>query len=326
MNDIDASGLVSGIDLNLLGALDALLREGSVTRAARRLGIGQPAASHALGRLRELFGDPLLVRAGRSMVPTPRAEALREPLARLLADAARLVRHELAFDPAQTTRSFVLVCPDLLAPLLPRLSARLHAQAPRARLEVRDRGLDDDQALERGLADVALGPEPAEGVGLRTRGLGTLHWGVVARCDHPALGRGRRLSARAWAEHPHVLVKTGSSSRSFVGAAIERAGLSRRIGLVVPTFLSALVAVAETELFFAAPRELLRPLLPRLGLVVVAPPIEIPPLPIAALWHERYQADPAHRFLRTLVIDELRAGLAKTAGRARGRPGPDPVG
>lgn len=305
MNEID----ISGIDLNLLVTLHALLAEGSVTRAARRLGIGQPAASHALGRLRELFGDPLFVRAGRAVMPTPRAEALREPLARLLREATRLVRHELAFDAATTTRSFVLVCPDVLAPVLPRMSARLHAEAPHARLEVRDRGGDEPRALEQGQADLVLGPGPAEGAGLQTRGLGTAHWGVVARRDHPGFGRGRKLRARAWSEHPHVLVKTGSSSRSFVGAALERAGLSRHIGLVVPTFLAALVAVAETDLFFAAPRELVAPLLPRLGLVVVSPPIAIPPLPLVALWHERYQADPAHRFFRTLVVESLEAGL-----------------
>ncbi|MEM9452948.1 MAG: LysR substrate-binding domain-containing protein [Myxococcota bacterium] len=312
MNEID----ISTIDLNLLVTLDALLAEGSVTRAARRLGIGQPAASHALGRLRELFEDPLFVRAGRAVVPTPRADALREPLARLLADVARLVRHEVEFDAATTTRSFVLICPDLLAPLLPRMSARLQGVAPRASLEVRNRSGDDARALELGQADLAVGPGPAEGAGLQTRGLGTIHWGVVARRSHPAFARGRRLRARAWAEHPHVLVKTGSSSRSFVAAALERAGVSRRIGLVVPTFLAALVAVAETDLFFAAPRELVAPLLPRLDLVVVSPPIEIPVIPIVALWHERYHADPAHRFFRGVVVDEFEASL-----KLRGRSG-----
>lgn len=317
MNEID----VSEIDLNLLATLDALLTEGSVTRAARRLGIGQPAASHALGRLRELFGDPLFVRAGRAIMPTPRAEALREPLTRLLADVARLVRHEVEFDAANTTRAFTLVCPDLLAPMLPRMSARLHTQAPHARLEVRNRQGDDPRALEQGQADLVLGPGPAEGAGLKTRGLGTIHWGVVARRDHPGFGRGRKLRIQTWSKHPHVLVKTGSNSRSFVGAAIERAGLSRHIGLVVPNFLAALVAVAQTDLFFAAPRELVTPLLSRLDLVVVSPPIEIPALPIVALWHERYQADPAHRFFRNLVVEEFEASVKLRRRNKRDKTG-----
>lgn len=307
MSDVD----VSTVDLNLLTTLDALLREGSVTRAARRLAIGQPAASHALGRLRVLFGDPLLVRTGRTMVLTPRAEALREPLSRVLGDAARLWREQPRFDPTETRRAFSVACPDVLAPLLPRLCARLYAAAPGARLEVSDRGASDVLALETGQTDLALGPGPAEGAGLLTRGLGHVHFGVVARRGHPALGKGRKLRARAWVEHPHVMVRTGTRSRSFVGEALEREGMQRRVGLVVPTFLAALVAVSETDLFFAAPRELVEPLLPRLGLVVVAPPIAVPAVPIVALWHERFQADPAHRFLRELVLAEL-------SGRLRG--------
>lgn len=312
MNDID----VSTVDLNLLAALDALLREGSVTGAARRLRIGQPACSHALGRLRELFADPLLVRTGRAMVPTPRAEALREPLARLLSEVERLLREEPAFDPRATSRAFAVVCADVLATLLPRMTARLHAAAPGARLEVHDRGLEDARSLETGRADLVLAPGPAEGAGLVTRGLGSVRFGVVVRRGHPALGSGGKLRARAWVEHPHVQVRTGSRSRSVVSEALQREGLDRRIGLVVPTFLAALVAVAETDLFFAAPRELVQPLLPRLGLVVVAPPIAVPPVPIVALWHERYQADPAHRFFRTLVMEELEAQLRPARGRA----------
>lgn len=306
MNEID----IKTLDLNLLVALDALLQEGGVTRAARRLGIGQPAASHALGRLRELFGDPLLVRVGRTMVPTPRARALQEPLSRLLADATRLLRHEVDFAPATSDRTFSLACPDALGPVLPQLSARLHHAAPGARLEVRERGRDDAWVLETGQADLVLGPGPAEGAGLQTRGLGTIHFGVVARRGHPALSK-RGLRARSWVEHPHVQVHTGSRSRSVVGAAIERAGLQRRIGLVVPSFLAALVTVAETDLFFAAPRELVETLLPRLGLVVVDPPVPVPAVPIVALWHERDRADAAHRFFRTLVIETLERRLGR---------------
>ncbi len=305
MNEID----ISKIDLNLLATLQALLDEGSVTRAARRLGIGQPAASHALARLRELFGDPLFVRSGRGIAPTPRAESLREPLARLLVDVSRLVRHEVTFDAAHSTRAFVLACPDLLAPLLPRMSAHLHEAAPHARLEVRNRSRDDTHALETGQADLALGPGPAQGAGLKTRGLGAIHFGVVARRGHPALGRGHKLRAKAWVRYPHVLVRTGSSSTSVVGTALERAGLQRRIGLVVPTFLCAVVAVCETDLLLAAPRELVSPLAARLDLVVVAPPVPVPAVPIVSLWHERYQADPAHRFFRGVVTQQLEMSL-----------------
>jgi LysR family transcriptional regulator, transcriptional activator of nodD3 and syrA len=300
---------VSRVDLNLLAALGALLDEGSVTRAARRLGVGQPAASYALGRARELFADPLFVRVGRRMVPTPRAEALREPLARVLADAARLVRHGAPFDRRRSDRAFVLSCPDLLAPALPRLVARLSREAPRARLEIVGRRADDAAALEGGRVDVALVPTPREGPGLVRRGLGSLRFGVLARCGHPALGRARSLDARAWAAHPHVIVRTGHGGPSVVGDALARLGFERRVGLVVPTFLSALVAVAETDFFFTAPRELAGPLARRFDLAVLDPPLAIPAVPVAALWHERYHADPAHRFFRSLVRGEIEPTL-----------------
>lgn len=307
MNEID--NWSTSLDLNLLVALHWLLEEGSVTRAAQRLGVGQPAASHALARLREAFDDPLLVRSGRSMVPTPRGAAVREPLRRLLADADRLVRHDSGFDPATTSRSFTVTCPDLLAPLLPRLVARLRADAPRARLSVNGRGADEHAALGDGRSDLLLAPAPADGAGLRQRGLGRVHWGIVARRGHPALRKDGRLRARAWTDCAHIVVQSGSTSRSIVGDAIARAGLERRIGLVVPTFLAALVSVAETDLFFAAPREFVRPLVGRLSLRVAPPPIAIPPVPVAATWHERFDADPAHRFLRDRVVDEVGSAI-----------------
>jgi len=189
--------------------------------------------------------------------------------------------------------------------------ARMQEVAPHARLEVRNRSKDDAYALETGQVDLALGPGPAEGAGLQTRGLGEIHFGVVARRGHPALTRGGKLRAKAWVKYRHVLVRTGSSSRSFVGEALERAGFQRSIGLVVPTFLAALVALCDTDLFFAAPRELVQHLLRRLDLVIVDPPIEVPALPLVSLWHERYQADSAHRFFRTLVVEEIAAGLRR---------------
>lgn len=298
----------NGVDLNLLITLDALLAERSVTRAARRLGLGQPAVSHALARLRALLADPLLVRSGRTMIPTPRAEALREPLTRVLADVTRLVRQEASFDPSETTRRFTVICHDLLATALPRVVARLRTEAPGARLELVARSRDDADALLDGRADLFLGPVPSVGPGLRTRGLGALHFGVVARRDHPALADGRPLSLGDWIAYPHVVVRSGGSS---VGRALAHEGVTRVVGLVVPSFLAALVVVAETDLFFAAPQELLQPAAMRLGLTVLAPPVPIPAMPVAAVWHERFDADPGHRFLRTRVSDEILASLRR---------------
>lgn len=305
MNHID----VSSIDLNLLKALDALLTDSSVSGAARRLGVGQPAASHALARLRELFGDPLLVRTGRRMTPTPRAQALREPVRRLLADAERLVRHDVGFDPLTTSRTFALVCPDLLAPLLPDLVAELGAAAPHARLEVRGRRRDDARALEDGDADVVLTRAPEVGPGLVQRGLGRVHLAVASRRDHPGTSRRRKLSAKAWAQYPHVMVREGHGGRSVVADALSDSGFRRTVGLVVPTFLAALVTVARTDLFFTVPHSLAQPLVEPLGLRLLEPPVELPEIPTAALWHERFSSDPAHRFFRELVVQRVEAAL-----------------
>lgn len=310
MHEID----VSKLDLNLLNALHALLQEASVTRAARRLGIGQPAASHALGRLRDLFADPLLVRSGRAMVLTPRAQGLAEPLSRLLSDAARLVEHRPAFDPQSTTRRFIVVCPDLLAAVLPGIIARLQSDAPRARLEVLNRTPNAARDLEDGLADLLVGPAVEETSGLFQRGLGDVHFGVFARRGHPGVLRSGKLRANAWVRFPHVVVRSGSQSRSVVGAALDSAGLERDVTLVVPSFLAALLAVSRSDLFFAGPTELLRPWREQFGVVHARAPLSIAPVRVAAMWHERWHADPAHRFFRGLVADEVSAHIRRPTG------------
>ena len=295
------------IDLNLLVTLDALLTTRSVTAAARRLGLGQPATSHALRRLRDLLGDPLLVRAGRGLEPTPRAEALAAPLARLLRDAEQLLRTETTFDQRRSRRVFRLVCPDLTLPFLPEILGAITPVAPRVRVEVRQPGTTSAaEALIAGGDDLALAPPQADVPGLIQRSLGTVRWAVFARADHPALARRHpgadpRLGLAAWLRHPHVVVRTGSSSPSLVERAIAEAGHARQVGVQVPSFLAAALVVARTELFLAAPRVLLAPLARSLGLVVLDPPIALPPVPAVALWPERLHLDPGHRWFRDLV-------------------------
>lgn len=305
MHGIDGSA----IDLNLLVVLDVLLREGSVTAAAARLGIGQPAVSHALGRLRTLFGDALFVRTGRGLTPTPRALALQAPLARILSEASGLVRAGAAFDPRTSSRRFVVSSPDALATVLPRVMARLAREAPHARLEIVARGEGHPAALEAGRVDLTLGAgAPPTGGGLRTRRFGKVHFVIVARRGHPAL-RGKRLTKEAWSHHPHVVVESGSQSPSIVAEAAQRSGVHRTVGLVVPSFLLALAAVAETDLLFAAPRELLAPVIQSFDLVTAAPPVSVPPVPTHGVWHERHDAEPGHRFLRALVFETLAQAL-----------------
>lgn len=306
---------ISKIDLNLLVVLDALLSEQSVTTAARRLGLTQSTLSHALGRLRELFGDPLLVRAGRGMVATARAEALAPALRRTLADVRRLLEHEERFAPGSSTRTFRIVCPDLLAAILPELLGRMAREAPRVQLTVLPPGETDIQAaLALGSIDLAIGLAATEGPGLVQQLLGTVHWCVLARRGHPAV-RGGRLTLSRWLSYPHITVGTGGGATGAVAQALEQAGLQRRIGFTAPSFLLAQMAVSHTDCFFAAPRELLRRQSAQLDLVMLAPPIALPPLRVAQKWHERAHHEPGHRWLRELLRDVLRAMLSPIPGR-----------
>lgn len=310
MHDVNLSQL----DLNLLLALDALLTERNVTRAAARLGRTQPATSHALARLREALGDPILVREGRGMTPTPRALAMQEPLARALAELGRILSEEGAFDAARSERRFGLVCPDLLAAFLPELLGDMTRAAPRVSLEVRAPFGDTAAALEG--ADLALAPATLDVAGLVRRGLGRVSWAVLARRDHP--GVRARLTAKRWCAYPHVQIRARpGETPSFVDVALQQAGLERRIGLHVPSFLVAPEVVSRTDLFFTAPAELVRPLAERLGLAMHRPPIAIPDIPVAAYWPERLHADAGHRWFRDRVAAHVLEVLTAAGTAAR---------
>lgn len=305
------------MDLNLLVALDALLETRSVTRAAQRQRVTQSTMSHTLARLRALLDDPLLVRTGRSMVPTPRAEALAGPLRRTLAELARLLQAEAGFDPATSARTFSLACLDLLAPFVADLLARMHAEAPAVGLELRvPDGNEVAHALLAGSDELALAPPQPDAAGLMQRALGTVRWSVFARAGHPAM-RPRRLTRKAWLAHPHVNVRVGSSGPGFVGEALAAAGLERTIGLVVPGFLLAPLVVARSDLLLTAPHEPMAPLARRLDLAWRRPPISIPPVPVMLYWPERLHGDPGHRWFRGCV-GEVVAGVL---GARRGAPG-----
>jgi DNA-binding transcriptional LysR family regulator len=323
---------VSRVDLNLLVALEALLSARSVGLAARTLGLSQPAASHALARLRTLFGDPLLVRVGRAMERTPRGEALLPNVVRVLADAGRLFSHDDAFDPRQSTRTFSLVCPDALVAVAPQLLARLATDAPHTALEVQTPlGFDVHDALARGAADLALGPTPERASGIVVRSLGSVRFAVVARRGHPAIVRGA-ITQERWAAAGHVLVRTSDLRASAVSRAMESAGLTRRVGFYAPSFLAAPFVVAETDLLFHAPRALVADLARKLDLVVVDAPIPLPALSVALAWHERMHADAGHRFVRQLLVDVIAPALAErgarggvsAGGTTRGRSRPRP--
>lgn len=289
----------SRLDLNLLQILAAVLTEGSVARAARRLHVTSSAISNALARLRLLVGDPLVTRKGRGIVPTPRALELAPVLARSLRDLHGAVHTGARFQPQTTTRRFTIALSDVAqATLLPKISALLAQMMPLARL--RAVGVDSLVSLG-GLSgpeiDVVIGPDEG-GSDIHAEKLSEQNAVLICRQDHPALGK-RSLAA----ELRHVVVEMapGHGLRNLSDEAYAKAGHKRTIVVTVPTFSAAAAVVAATDLVATVPAPLFEAVGKHLGLRVL--PLPIPPLTIATnlCWHERTHADPAAAAFRDIV-------------------------
>ena len=303
MNDL------KGIDLNLLVALDALLRERHVTRAARSVGLSQPAMSNALARLRILLDDPVLVRAGRQMRPTPRALALEPVLSRALATIQDAIWPDQGFDAAGSERCFRLVADDYVGfVLLPVLCALIRERAPGVSVEVLPRaGNVRAELLRSGQADAALGYFAGGESTLRTEPLFEERFAVVMRAGHPALVE--PLDLARYAALCHVLVAPQGGQRGVVDRALAAHGLTRRVVIRVPHFLVAPSIVARTDCVLTLAHRVAQELAAPLDLQVLRPPVGLAPFGIALRWHGRHQADGGHRWLRE-CIREAAACLA----------------
>ncbi len=289
---------LSGIDLNLLVTLDSLLRERSVQGAARRVGLSQPAMSHALRRLRETVGDPLLVRHGSRMQPTARALALEGPLRRCLADLHAMVFDTPRFSPASSRRAFRMASEGYFsATLLPQLTRLIAEQAPGVDLEVEALADLRPHQLTEGHVDLWLGVAQDAPAGVTSE---TLYRERVVCLVGPSFGRVRRFSSERYARARHVVIRLGDRRPTFIDEALAREGLSRRVALRVGHFLAAPFAVAESELVFTCPRRLAT----QFARIVPALRIALPPREIdrsfdySMLWDERCAGDPAHQWLR----------------------------
>ncbi|MBP2294524.1 LysR family transcriptional regulator [Azospirillum rugosum] len=294
---------LAGIDLNLLVALAALLDERNVTRAAGRVGLSQPAMSRALGRLRALFGDKLLVRTAAGLEPTPRAEALAAPLARVLAEVGRMVQPP-DFDPAAQTGTVRIATVDYqTVVLLPRLLAHFAEVAPNLDVEVVLHGPAAEEGIASGTIDLAIGVFDVAEAGYYQQTLYREDFACVVRADHPALQDGPMTAERfAGLRHAFLTVGRDSSRAGFVDAALDRLGLARRIVLRTPHFLAAPLIVAESDLVLTLPRRLAEHLRAMVPLAVFDPPVPMPAFAITQLWHERRHGDPAHAWLRAAVL------------------------
>lgn len=288
-------------DLNLLHALDALLQEESVTAAARRALLTTPAMSRALGRLRDALADPLLVRAGRRMVLTPYAVALRERAHAARAEANAVLGPATHASLERLERTLVVRASDAVAGLLAApLAVCLAAEAPRLTVHFAPEGDEDAAALREGRVDLDVGVADLVEPELRTRVLFRDSFTFVVRRGHP-LARGR-LTEKRLAAAPHVVVTRTGRPRGPIDHALEAAGHARRIAAVVPTFFAALFAAARSDLVAAVPRSLAAEATTVLPLRVLRAPIALPPIAIALSWHPRLDHDPAHRWLRERVL------------------------
>lgn len=297
---------LSGIDMNLLVALDAMLVERSVTRAAKKIGLTQPAMSHALSRLRQLFDDPLFVRSSAGMQPTPRALAVAAPLSRALAEIHSVVARPPAFDPATAKRSFTLATSDYMQlVLLPKLIERLSKIAPGVDLQVRDVPVSLD-GLADGTLDLVVRPALTEPrTGLFSEAVFRERFVCVMRRGHP-LSR-KKLTLDRYCAAKHVLVAPFGATSGSVDEELARKGLARRVALVVPHFLVAPHVVASSDLVVTLGEQMARAMQKMLPLHVVDPPLAVPMKTMTQLWHERQGHDPAHAWLRREVRQTARS-------------------
>lgn len=287
-------------DLNLLSALDVLLDEGSVTAAAERLHLSVPATSRTLGRIRRAFGDPILVRAGRGLVPTPRALAIRERLHHLIEEARALVEDGRGLDLASLERTFTVRANDALTSLLTsRLVADLAAVAPGVAVRFVAEGDEDLAPLRTGSIDLDVGAIASFGSEVRVQPLYEEHLvGMVAH-GHP-LASGR-ITLRRVAATEHVGISRRGRSRGALDDALEGHGLARRVVAVVPTFTAAAHIVAASALTGLFPARYAAEVAAHTGASVYEVPADLPRLPISQAWHRRNDLDLAHGWLRGRV-------------------------
>ncbi|MBB4845638.1 DNA-binding transcriptional LysR family regulator [Paucibacter oligotrophus] len=290
------------IDLNLLKLFDALARERSVTQAGLRLGLSQPAASRALGRLRTMLDDRLLVRGKLGLELTPRAEALAGPVAKLLDDARKLLS-PATFDPALASGRITIAAHDHLSLLvLAGLLSRFERHAPALSLHIAPAAGDNVRLIEQGEADLALGIFETLPGSLHQRRLYTDKLVCVLRTGHPCLADGL-LSLERYTGLRHLAVTISGVGESAVDLALSAQGLSRQVVARVPHFLTAAMLAADSDMVLTLPGRLARRLAQRLPLVQQELPLAIAPLAPTMIWHERRHGDPAHAWVRQQLVE-----------------------
>lgn len=286
-------------DLNLLIALNMLLEERNVTRAADRLGLTQSAASRMLGRLRASFDDPLFVRTSRELTPTKRALDIAGPLRDYLFGLEKLLAEGEAFDPRTARRRFRIAAIDYVqATLVAPLVAKLQTQAPLIDFEIRQPSSDSERDLDAGVLDLLLMPQQPSAPGVVWTPLYHDGYTCVVWSRNPS----QRLTLSTFAKMEHVLVAPRERAGGIVDSVLEKNGLSRRVAVQAPTFLIVPYLLIGTTRIATVPRRMAGELARMHPLKILKPPVEIPGFTMCQGWHEIHRNDPGHRWLRDQLI------------------------
>lgn len=294
---------LSRVDLNLLVALDALLTERSVTRAAVRIGLRQSAMSHNLARLRALFGDELLTRGPNGMRPTPRALALIDPVRITLAQITTLVSRDSIFDARTAERLFRIGLPDGAEVMLgPALLASICEAAPGVRLRLQSESADqlfDELDADRLDLGIGFGPLPEGRIHHKRRVLATDTYLCMFNADR--LGVSSPISLDDYVRVPHVLTSLRMGEHGVVDEALAKLGLKRKVALTTTRFVAVPFLVAGAPVITTMPARLARLFAAELGLSLSPVPVQLPEAFASLVWHASYDHDPAHAWLRGTV-------------------------
>ncbi|MBB3592285.1 DNA-binding transcriptional LysR family regulator [Rhizobium sp. BK529] len=304
-----------GIDLNLLVAFDALMKERSVTKAGIRIGRTQPAMSAALARLRSLLRDELLVRGPQGLQPTPRALDLAEPLSRALAEIQHTLDFTQGFDPSTSSATFTIGLSDHPTfALLPRLVTLLAGAAPGAALQVRNFSARDDaiDLLDAGEVDVTVGVPAVKTGRILTQPLFEERFVCIVRKDHPVAGR--ELDLDRFLALPHLLVSPENERFGHVDAALAKRGFQRRLSLTLPNMYAAPLLIARSDMIATLMAGVVEASGHSDELTLLEPPLTLDPISFVLSWHRRNDAHPAQRWFRNCVVEAAPRDKAKTPG------------
>lgn len=305
-------------DLGLLVTLDALLQEGSVTGAARRVGLSTPAMSHALARVRERIQDPVLVRSGRGMVLTPRAETLKPHVHTLVNEARQALEPERPFVAAELSRTFVVHVTDYVLSVLGQVVDRLLAEeTPLVSIRFVPNTQDDAALLRGGPSDLAVGIYGDLPQEMRSRQLLTDRFVCVVRADHPTVGK--RLSLEQFGKLGHVQVAPRGNPGGYIDDVLRERGLTRRVARAVPFFHTALQLTARTDYVLTISERVASQAAAAMGLRVLPPPIPLRPYALSLVWHPRFDGDAGHRFLREVFARAAKEAASEVHTGARTR-------